>query len=312
MPNPIQITTGQNQKEVIINENFIAGGVAVAFSPKYDTTSGLTLGLYGGQLFVDGVRIGVSNTTIGLSASATNYVSVSRAGVFNSNTTAFLAGNVPLWEVVTDSTGITSRNDRRPFQGRPFLSQLSKAVTTADVTLTAYEVTAEYLVTTGTLTNNRNLIVPAVRDEWVVNNTCAGAFTLTIKTPSGSGIVLPKNRRVHVMCDGTNVVLARDPEYQDIAYAATIAPDLSLGRLIIVGALTGNITIDPPTNIVKGEIVTFTFVQDGTGGRTITWNAVFKKAADGAGTANQVGAIQFVSYDGTNLIQVGGALTFFS
>jgi hypothetical protein len=42
-----------------------------------------------------------------------------------------------------------------------------------------------------------------------------------------------------------------------------------------------------------------------TGGRTITWNAAFKKAADGAGTANQKGATSFV-YDGTNWVQVGG------
>lgn len=44
-------------------------------------------------------------------------------------------------------------------------------------------------------------------------------------------------------------------------------------------------------------------------GRAITWNAAFKKAADGAGTASQRGATRFI-YDGTNWLQTGGALVW--
>lgn len=313
MPAPSQITTGQNNKEVVINENFIAASWGCSFGANFETTSGLTFGIYGGVLNVDGTQVIVANDTLSMAASTTNFVSISRAGVFAVNSTAFLVGNIPLWEVVTDSSGITSRGDRRRFMTRPLGARLSKAITTADVTLVAAEIFAEHIVTTGALTNNRALIVPAVVNEYTVQNTCTGAFTMTVRTPSGSGIVVPQGRRVRLLCDGTNVVLAENYQpFQDIAYAAAITPDIGAGRTIHVGVLTGNITINAPTGVIKGERVAFTFIQDGTGGRTITWNAVFKKAADGAGTANQVGTIEFICYDGTNFIQSGGALTFFT
>lgn len=58
-------------------------------------------------------------------------------------------------------------------------------------------------------------------------------------------------------------------------------------------------------------MLVFSFTQDGTGSRIITWNAAFKKAADGAGTANQKGSTSFV-YDGASWVQVGGALVWLS
>lgn len=76
-----------------------------------------------------------------------------------------------------------------------------------------------------------------------------------------------------------------------------------------MGVLIGNLTINPPANPRTGAMLVFTFAQDATGGRTITWNAVFKKAADGTGTGNQKAGTSFV-YDGANWVQVGGALTW--
>lgn len=93
------------------------------------------------------------------------------------------------------------------------------------------------------------------------------------------------------------------------AYAATVTPDASVSGTWVVGALTGNIIIAAPTNAATGQRLTMVFTQDGTGGRTITWNAVFKKAADGAGGASTKGSTSFM-YDGTNWVQVGGALAW--
>lgn len=101
------------------------------------------------------------------------------------------------------------------------------------------------------------------------------------------------------------------PESQSVADAATINVDAGLGDTVVVGALAGNRTIAAPTNLTVGQNLTYCFTQDGTGGRTLTWNAIFKKAADGAGTSNQRGVTSF-TYDGTNLVQRGGALTFYS
>lgn len=59
---------------------------------------------------------------------------------------------------------------------------------------------------------------------------------------------------------------------QSYAYAATVAVDFSLGNSIeITTALTGNLLINT-SNIVDGGIYTLYVVQDGTGGRTVSFN----------------------------------------
>jgi hypothetical protein len=129
-------------------------------------------------------------------------------------------------------------------------------------------------------------------------------------------VAVTQGKRALLYADGTNVVQGlTDPTElptgaaQSIAYAATITPDARLSERVIVGALTGNLTINAPTNPRTGAMLVFSFAQDATGGRTMSWNSVFRKAANGAGAANQKGATSFV-YDGANWVQVGGALSW--
>ncbi|MHB2010035.1 MAG: hypothetical protein ACYCOX_18615, partial [Acidobacteriaceae bacterium] len=89
---------------------------------------------------------------------------------------------------------------------------------------------------------------------------------------------------------------------QNVAYAAAITPDAALGDRVIVGALTGNITINAPLHPQIGQRLTFSYTQDATGGRTVAYNAVFLTSTLAAGTANQKGAHNFI-YDGTNWVQ---------
>ncbi len=160
------------------------------------------------------------------------------------------------------------------------------------------------------MTGNRSVIVPTQAAIYYVHNNTDGAYTLTVTTAAGTGVVVGQKRRCLVHCDGTNVeLLQTDPHYQDIAYGASITPDSSDGERIIVATLTGDITINAPTNPVKGAKLTFSFTQDGTGSRAITWDAAFVKASDGAGGASTQGATEFI-YDGANWVQIGGALAW--
>ena len=61
---------------------------------------------------------------------------------------------------------------------------------------------------------------------------------------------------------------------QALTYAASIAWNMSLGKLAYV-TLTGNATLAAPTNLGTGTCVLIV-IQDGTGGRTLHYNAVFK------------------------------------
>ena len=85
------------------------------------------------------------------------------------------------------------------------------AVTIADVTLTASNATDDQsrhmvLVTTGALTGNRAVIVPTKTKLYLVKNDCTGAYTLTVKTVAGTGVVVLPGHSAWVYCDGTNVL----------------------------------------------------------------------------------------------------------
>lgn len=61
-------------------------------------------------------------------------------------------------------------------------------------------------VCSGTLTADVNLIfTPAGRHYLIVNN-CTGAHTLTVKTVSGTGVVVAQGATMPVYCDGTDIL----------------------------------------------------------------------------------------------------------
>ena len=57
-------------------------------------------------------------------------------------------------------------------------------------------------------------------------------------------------------------------------YASTIPVNAALGDHFRV-TLLGNATISSPTGAADGQKITFEIVQDGTGGRMVTWGALF-------------------------------------
>lgn len=89
---------------------------------------------------------------------------------------------------------------------------VSLSVTTANVTLTENDGAtdqARYMILncSGTLTGNRNVIVPdGISKLYLVANNTAGAFTLTVKTSSGNGVVIPQDTAVWVYSDGTDIL----------------------------------------------------------------------------------------------------------
>jgi hypothetical protein len=61
---------------------------------------------------------------------------------------------------------------------------------------------------TGILTGDIDVIVPALNRLYLIENATTGAFTLTVKTPAGTGAAVTQGERAFVYCDGTNVVAA--------------------------------------------------------------------------------------------------------
>jgi hypothetical protein len=80
-------------------------------------------------------------------------------------------------------------------------------LTNANVTLTAPQAAKEIITLAGTLTGNVQIIFPPWEDEWLIANNTTGAHSVTCKTASGSGIVVPQGVTTIIYGDGTNIDL---------------------------------------------------------------------------------------------------------
>jgi len=91
---------------------------------------------------------------------------------------------------------------------------------------------------------------------------------------------------------------------------ATIAWDVSTSPVAKV-TLAGNRTLGAGTNPQTGQFVSLLIIQDGTGSRTVTFNAAYEFVGDTAptltGTANKGDHFVF-RYNGAKFIEVGRSL----
>jgi hypothetical protein len=109
------ISSTQASKEITANALFDASSQAVIYGRRASTTSSLTWGYYGGNLNIGSTSTPISNGTIQLTASATNYVQASATtGAVSVNTTGFTTGSIPLYTIVTGASTVTSYTDNRP------------------------------------------------------------------------------------------------------------------------------------------------------------------------------------------------------
>jgi hypothetical protein len=123
-------------------------------------------------------------------------------------------------------------------------SYTTVALTGANVTLTAINGSTDqsrspFLEFTGGLTEDVNVIIPAVPKSYYINNkaTQVSAGTdITVKTASGDGVNIPVGSRIAVICDGVSVFSAINPNAFGFGTAAsanigtgnTDVPDVSI------------------------------------------------------------------------------------
>lgn len=199
------LTYNQAAKETTANALFDAGSQATLFGRRATTTSALTWGFYGGYLLVDGVLTSIANGTVLLTASTTNYVEATHAGVVSNNTTGFTAGSIPLYSIVTGASTVTSYTDQRT-TWYPLTGRVVKLMADANQTLTAAEARCQIVEATGALTALRNLVVPLGAQQWTVFAMTTGGFGVQVIGATGTGITIADGKRAIVYSDGTNVV----------------------------------------------------------------------------------------------------------
>jgi len=201
-----QLTTAQAGKEATVNEIFNAIS-QTAFGGRKQSSSGLSWDYFGGRIDVDGVSITIANGTLTLTASTTNYVESTRAGVVSKNTTAFTPGSVALYKIVTGASTVSSYEDHRPWI-KVAAGKLARSITSdADITLTHGESLNDVLIFTSSvsLTATRDVVVPLVAREFIVFNNTTGGQSLRFIGASGTGTTVGNGVRAIIYCDGVNV-----------------------------------------------------------------------------------------------------------
>lgn len=220
------------------------------FSYKPATTTGLTLGYYGGQMLVDGVLTAIGDSTVALSASTTNYVEATRAGAVSANTTGFTPGRIPLYTAVTGAGAITTLTDVRAFN-QPHFARLALATTGGTTTLSADQARVHAIDVTGALASNAVVEVPAAAWQWAINNGTSGAYTLTVKVNGQAGVTIPQGKRRICLCDGTDVRALT-------GYVASDGDTMSGGLTLFAGNLTistGNLAVSAGTMTAAADPV---------------------------------------------------------
>ena len=206
----LDILSTNAQQELAANALFNSAGPAMLFARRESTTTGLTWGYYGGKILAAGVASDIANGTLALTASNTNYVQATDAGVVSKNTTGFTAGEIPLYTIVVGASTITSYTDHRLWGCMLNPRAAIAMATDANKTLTQAEARADILdITSGvSLTATRDIVLPLAAKQWTVNNATAGAQSLQFIGATGTGVTVANGKRAIIYSDGTNIVRA--------------------------------------------------------------------------------------------------------
>ncbi len=188
---------------------------------------------------------------------------------------------------------------------QPRVDQIATfAVTTADVTLTSEQAKAGILNVTGTLTGNRNIIIPNTARRLIVINGTSGAFTLAVKTASGTAVTVGQGGASSIVCDGNNNIKLASADLT--AYAPIASP-----------TFTGNPAGPTPAQFDNDtSLATTTFVQRALGNlQTVTMYNASQVL-----TASQVGseimaygtAAMTLTLPALSTVPVGASFKFWS
>ena len=173
--------------------------------------------------------------------------------------------NSGTWGDVTNTNLGTALEQAVVGYGNP--DYVSDANLTISITNTNAAQPARALVlnvtsTFGSLTATRELVVPTIQKQYIVQNNTSGGQSITVKTSAGTGITVPNGRKAHLYVDGTNVIQMFD--FVDINGGAidgtTIgASSASTGAFTTLNAsgattLDGNVTLGN----ASGDTVTVT------------------------------------------------------
>jgi len=198
------------------------------------------------------------------------------------------------------------------------LETTDTAAAAANIQITA-DGTFEVDGTTITLDSAGDIVLDAGGNDF--NFKASGTEVLRITNSSSDVVIKPTVDTKDIIFqqyDGTSILEINDGAYAKFT-AAAIAPEATLtdASTVTINALTqsvskvtlgGNRTIGLASGGVAGAFISILVIQDGTGSRTVSWNAAYEFAADTAPTLTttaNLGDLFVFRYNGAKWLEVG-------
>jgi hypothetical protein len=100
------------------------------------------------------------------------------------------------------------------------------------------------VTSTGSLTATRELVVPTIEKQYIVQNNTSGAQSITVKTSAGTGITVPNGAKAHLYVDGVNVVSA-------VSYFNTVTLGGFLEERVFTITDGASVVLDPGNGTVQ-------------------------------------------------------------
>lgn len=217
-------------------------------------------------------------------------------------------GGYPLGAILLNATGNgywvcqTANNTNNPdstgsgngWQALSVVGAIDIAVAGSDVTLSSDQAAYPFLIFTGTLTANINIIFPVwPGTQWIVANETSGSFTLTCKTASGSGVAIPATGApapTSVYCDATNI---QNTGVSTAGLAPINSPNLTGTPTTPTASATTNNTQIASTAMVQAAITAALTAYAPKASPTLTGTPAAPTASPGTNT-NQLATTAFV------------------
>lgn len=161
----------------------------------------------------------------------------------------------------------------------------SVTLTNSNVTLTPAQYNKEVIILSGAMTTNLNLIFPAISNRWTVVNKCTGAYNVTCKTASGSGVAIYSGNAggsQDIYCDRANILYFMGNQSLPMLVGNATTPQhaVALGQFSGVLSVNGYMKIPLMVGgVLKTGILQWLAGQTNSSGRLYgTWPIPFPNA----------------------------------
>ena len=308
-PTPTVITVADESTDTTCFPLFVTAATG-DLAPK--SAAGLTFnagtdvlaGTFSGNITgnVTGNTSGSAGSCTGLSATAT---ALATGRNFS------LTGNVTASAISFDGTGV-----------------VALSTTLADTTVTSAKLSGALVTPSSLDVNGNELILDADGDTSITVDTddqidfkIAGVEHISLTNSSGDTIIKPRVDAKDIIFqqfDGTSILEINDGAYAKFT-AAGIVPEATLTDATTVtwNALTQSVSkitlganriMGLASGGVTGAFISLLVIQDGTGSRTITWNAAYEFTGDAAPTLTTTAAkgdLFVFRYNGAKWLETG-------